>query len=126
MHVKGIIWRVFLKQKGKWLFKKTLKKVKVKKKWVQEEWDQENKKKRWKQKEKLDERKHKNVFSKEIQFWKIRKRQRKIKKEKLNFSTFFERRNEKRDPSRKKKTLFLSECKDYFLKKHLEKMIVKH
>ena len=46
-------------------------------------------------KEKLDERKTQTCFSKEIQFWKIRKRQRKIKKKELKL-TFFEKGKEKR------------------------------
>ena len=66
-------------------------------------------------KEKLDERKTQKCFFERDSVLKNTEEAKKDQKRKLNFSTFFEKRNEKKeDPSRKKKTLFLSECKDFF------------
>ena len=87
----------FLKQKGKWLFKKTLKKVKVKKnefKKIEIKKIEEEMKTRMK--EKLDERKTQKCF---FEIDSVLKNngggKRKIKKAKL-FNIFFDRSNEKK------------------------------
>ena len=59
-------------------------------------------------KEKLDERKTQKWFFERDSVLKNTEEAKKDQKRKLNFSTFFERRNEKkRDPSRKNKTIFV-------------------
>ena len=51
--------------------------------------------------------------SKEIKFFKIRKSQRKIRKRETRlFRKYLKEKNRHKDPSKKNKTMFLSDCKD--------------
>ena len=73
--------------------------------------------------------KHKNVFRKRFSFEKYgRGKERSKKKTKfVNFFFFLKKEKKKKeDPSRKNKTMFLSECKDYLKKLFFLKRMVKH